>query len=85
MLTGLVLPLALALGWEAAVRAGLAQGRLVPPPSRVLATLWGLAESGELWTHVLASLTRVAAGFGFGALAGILVGASPAPCRSCGA
>jgi sulfonate transport system permease protein len=74
-LTGLVLPLALALGWEAAVRAGLAQGRLVPPPSRVLANLWGLAESGELWTHVLASLTRVAAGFGFGALAGILVGA----------
>ncbi|KMO34500.1 ABC transporter permease [Methylobacterium aquaticum] len=71
----LVLPLGLALGWEAAVRAGLAQGRLVPPPSRVLATLWGLAESGELWTHVLASLTRVAAGFGFGALAGIAVGA----------
>ena len=75
MLTGLALPLVLALFWEAAVRAGLAQGRLVPPPSRVLATLWGLAESGELWTHVLASLTRVAAGFGFGALAGILVGA----------
>ncbi len=74
-LAGFVLPLGLALGWEAAVRAGLAQGRLVPPPSRVLATLWGLAESGELWTHVLASLTRVAAGFGFGALAGILVGA----------
>ncbi|MFH6782733.1 MULTISPECIES: ABC transporter permease [Methylobacterium] len=74
-LAGLALPLALALGWEAAVRAGLAQGRLVPPPSRVLATLWGLAESGELWTHVLASLTRVAAGFGFGALAGIAVGA----------
>ncbi|SFF62782.1 sulfonate transport system permease protein [Methylobacterium sp. yr596] len=75
MLVGLVLPVGLALGWEAAVRAGWAQGRLVPPPSRVLATLWGLAASGELWTHVLASLTRVAAGFGFGALAGILVGA----------
>ncbi|BCM87031.1 ABC transporter permease [Methylobacterium indicum] len=75
MLVGLVLPVGLALGWEAAVRAGWAQGRLVPPPSRVLATLWGLAESGELWTHVLASLTRVAAGFGFGALAGILIGA----------
>ncbi|MGX7709125.1 ABC transporter permease [Methylobacterium sp. Gmos1] len=74
-LTGLALPLVLALGWEAAVRAGLAQGRLVPPPSRVLATLWGLAASGELSIHVLASLTRVAAGFGFGALAGIVVGA----------
>ncbi|MGE7413797.1 ABC transporter permease [Methylobacterium tarhaniae] len=74
-LIGLVLPLALALAWEAAVRAGLAQGRLVPPPSRVLATLWGLSASGELWTHVLASLSRVAAGFGFGAVAGIAVGA----------
>ncbi|SEP42821.1 sulfonate transport system permease protein [Methylobacterium sp. ap11] len=75
MLVGLVLPVGLALAWEAAVRAGWAQGRLVPPPGRVIATLWGLAASGELWTHVLASLTRVVAGFGFGALAGILVGA----------
>ncbi|GJD47550.1 Putative aliphatic sulfonates transport permease protein SsuC [Methylobacterium crusticola] len=74
-LLGLVLPLALALGWEAAVRAGLAQGRLVPPPSRVLGTLWGLAATGELWVHVTASLVRVATGFGFGALAGIAVGA----------
>ncbi|MGY2050098.1 ABC transporter permease [Methylobacterium sp. JK268] len=74
-LLGLLLPLLLALGWEAAVRAGLAQGRLVPPPSRILATLWALAATGELWTHVAASLERVAAGFACGALAGILIGA----------
>ncbi|GJD99666.1 ABC transporter permease [Methylobacterium isbiliense] len=74
-LVGLLLPLGLACGWELAVRAGLAQGRLVPPPSRILDTLRALAVTGELWTHVLASLTRVAAGFAFGAVAGIALGA----------
>ncbi|MBY0297717.1 MAG: ABC transporter permease [Methylobacterium sp.] len=74
-LVGLLLPLGLACAWELAVRAGLAQGRLVPPPSRILDTLRALAVTGELWTHVLASLTRVAAGFAFGAVAGIALGA----------
>jgi sulfonate transport system permease protein len=74
-LLGLLVPVLLAAGWEAAVRLGLAQGRLVPPPSRVGAALWGLAASGELATHALATLWRVAAGFGLGAVAGILAGA----------
>jgi sulfonate transport system permease protein len=72
---GLALPLALALGWEAAVRLGFAQGRLMPPPSRIADTLIALAKSGELATHALATLTRVALGFGFGALAGTILGA----------
>jgi sulfonate transport system permease protein len=72
---GLVLPLVLALGWEAAVRFGFAQGRLMPPPSRIADTLAALAKSGELSTHALATLTRVALGFGFGALAGTILGA----------
>ncbi|AMB43485.1 ABC transporter permease [Methylobacterium sp. AMS5] len=71
---GLLLPLVLALGWEAAVAAGLASGRLLPPPSRVGAALWTLAASGELWTHVEATLIRVGLGFAFGACAGILAG-----------
>ncbi|HEX8374415.1 MAG TPA: ABC transporter permease [Geminicoccaceae bacterium] len=71
----LLLPLALAIGWELAVRTGLAQGRLMPPPSRIGATLYGLAASGDLWLHVQATLVRVALGFGFGASAGIAVGA----------
>jgi sulfonate transport system permease protein len=72
---GLLLPLVLALSWEAAVAAGLASGRLLPPPSRVAAALWTLAASGELWTHVEATLIRVGLGFAFGAGAGILAGA----------
>ncbi|WP_430911278.1 ABC transporter permease [Methylobacterium sp. sgz302541] len=72
---GILLPLALALAWELAVRNGYAQGRLLPPPSRIGATLYGLAASGELWTHVAATLLRVLLGFAFGAVAGIAVGA----------
>jgi sulfonate transport system permease protein len=72
---GLLLPLALAVGWEAAVRFGLASGRLMPPPSRVAETLYGLARSGELWTHAWATLWRVAVGFGLGAAFGIAFGA----------
>src|SRR5689334_10726907 len=72
---GLIVPLFLALGWEAAVRFGLVQGRLMPPPSHILATLYGLAASGELWVHTWATLWRVAVGFGLGAAAAIVFGA----------
>src|SRR5919206_2995985 len=72
---GLVLPIALAIGWEAAVRLGLASGRLMPPPSRVAETLYELAKTGELWGHLWATVWRVLAGFAFGGSAGIVLGA----------
>ena len=72
---GLILPLVLALGWELAVRAGLSNGRLVPPPSVIYATFADLAKTGELQRHALATLTRVAAGFGIGVGVGTLLGA----------
>src|SRR5204862_602137 len=50
-------------------------GRLVPPPSKLFATLKELAESGELTQHVMATLTRVGVGFGIGVVAGTLLGA----------
>ncbi|AWJ93874.1 ABC transporter permease (plasmid) [Azospirillum baldaniorum] len=74
-LAGLIVPLALALGWEVAVAQGWANGRLLPPPSRILSTLWGLWRSGDLITHVLATLGRVGLGFLFGVLAGTVLGA----------
>nr|WP_230530332.1 ABC transporter permease [Microvirga roseola] len=70
-----MLPIVIALLWEAAVVFGLAEGRLVPPPSRILGTLWALAETGELWTHVWATLWRILVGFVLGAVAGIVFGA----------
>ncbi len=74
-LLGLVLPVTAGLLYEAAFRAGLVQARLLPPPSRIFTTLWKLAESGELKTHVIATVGRVGMGFGLGSLVGILLGA----------
>ena len=72
---GLLLPVALALFWEIAVRMGLSNGRLVPPPSVIWNTFVDLARTGELETHALATLTRVAAGFACGVAAGTIMGA----------
>jgi sulfonate transport system permease protein len=74
-LLGLLLPVGVALAWEIIVRLGLSSGRLVPPPSRIFATLAELAESGELMRHIVATLSRVLAGFGFGVIAGTVLGA----------
>jgi sulfonate transport system permease protein len=75
ILLGFFLPVAIALLWEAAVTLSLAEGRLVPPPSRIIATLSALAETGELWTHAWMTLWRVLVGFVIGAVAGIVLGA----------
>jgi sulfonate transport system permease protein len=72
---GLILPVALAVGWEIAVREGFSNGRLVPPPSVIFRTFADLAATGELQRHALATLLRVAAGFGFGVVAGTIAGA----------
>ncbi|MCB4769692.1 ABC transporter permease [Ancylobacter sp. Lp-2] len=74
VLLGAVLPVGAALLWELAVRAGLVSGRLMPPPSIILATLAELARSGDLGLHVQATLARVAAGFALGVLAGTVLG-----------
>jgi sulfonate transport system permease protein len=80
-LAGWIIPLTLALGWEAIVRAGIASGRLMPPPSRLIETAAALIRTGELQTHTLATLTRVLLGFGIGGalgtVMGMLTGASP--------
>jgi sulfonate transport system permease protein len=72
---GLLLPVGLAIGWELAVWLGYSNGRLVPPPTKVFATIVELAKSGELLRHITATLSRVAAGFALGVVAGTLLGA----------
>ena len=71
----LALPVFVALGWELVVAAKLADGRLLPPPSRIFHTLAELAASGELATHILVTLWRVAAGFAGGVAVGTVLGA----------
>ncbi len=72
---GLLLPIGAAVLWELAVRAGLSDGRLVPPPSQIFDTLLDLARTGELQRHTVATVLRVAAGFGLGVAGGTLLGA----------
>jgi sulfonate transport system permease protein len=72
---GLALPVGLAVVWELIVRLGFSDGRLVPPPSRIYQEFAELAQSGELLRHVIATLLRVTVGFGFGTVAGTLLGA----------
>ncbi|HEV3500930.1 MAG TPA: ABC transporter permease, partial [Bradyrhizobium sp.] len=72
---GLLLPVGLALGWEIIVWLGLSSGRLVPPPTKIFATIVELGRSGELSRHITATLMRVAAGFGLGVISGTLLGA----------
>ncbi len=57
-LLGLLVPLVVAIGWELVVRAGFSNGRLMPPPSVILQTLYDLAVSGELWRHSVATVLR---------------------------
>jgi sulfonate transport system permease protein len=72
---GLLVPVALAVLWETAVRMGLSNGRLVPPPTVIWNTFADLAASGELEQHAFATLWRVAWGFVVGVLAGTILGA----------
>src|SRR5690349_8138833 len=56
LLLSLALPVGLAAAWELAVRAGLSDGRLVPPPSRIFEEFAELWRAGELSRHVVATL-----------------------------
>lgn len=73
-LLALLLPAALALVWEWAVRSGHVSSRLMPP-SRLALSAVALAASGELAAHIAATMTRVAMGFLIGASMGAALGA----------
>lgn len=73
-LRGWVVPLLLLALLETLVRGGVLPAHQMPAPSQVAHTLYLLAQSGELWRHLSASLLRVSAGFLIGAALAILVG-----------
>jgi sulfonate transport system permease protein len=74
-LLGLILPAGLVLAWEGACRFGLVPTELLPAPSAILAAIGHLAQTGELWGHVEATVLRLAWGFLLGVAAGTAVGA----------
>ena len=71
---GLIVFIALLLIAEWGTRAGWITNLTLPRPSDVLRTLYELATSGLLWTHLSLSLGRLAVGAALGAGAGVLIG-----------
>jgi len=67
------IPVATLLAWEIFGRLDLLP-RYLSVPTLIVAGLWELAVSGELWTALAASLYRVTAGFALGTAAGIVAG-----------
>ncbi|ASL48288.1 Putative aliphatic sulfonates transport permease protein SsuC [Burkholderia sp. AD24] len=71
-----LLPAALFALWTVGCQRGWIAPQILPPPERVYETFVELARSGDLAYHTLVSLQRVLLGFGFGALAGLALGAA---------
>ncbi|MEQ9642815.1 MAG: ABC transporter permease [Alphaproteobacteria bacterium] len=65
---------ALLLLWEAGSRTGVITPLILPAPSEALQAFADLVNSGLLWKHVSASLTRLVAGWTAGTLLGLAVG-----------
>ncbi len=69
----LALPLVLVALWAMAAHSpGVAP--VLPGPEAVLATLWQMTTSGELFVHVAASLQRAFAGFVVAGIIGVTIG-----------
>ncbi len=73
-LSGLLFIVFLLALWECLARAGVLPAGAVPPASRVAATLWELAVSGEIFAEIGRTAGRVLAGFALGGLAGVVLG-----------
>jgi NitT/TauT family transport system permease protein len=67
-------PLGLLLAWELAAQAALIDVRFFPAPSSIIATLFSMAQSGELRDNVLISLQRIVLGFFLGGVPAIAIG-----------
>jgi NitT/TauT family transport system permease protein len=60
--------------WELFTRLGWVPALFLPSPLGVLQELVDMAQSGQLFVHLAASLERLLAGFLLGAAAGVVVG-----------
>lgn len=66
--------IALLAVWEVLPRLHVVEPAFLPPLSEVLSTGWQLVASGELLSHVRASLTRSLLGFALAILSGVPLG-----------
>ena len=64
------------VGWQTGSSSGVLSGLILPSPAEILLALWALINSGDLWRHLSASLSRILIGWSLGALAGLCIGFS---------
>ena len=69
-----LLPVAILLGWQAAVSTGLVSNRFMPAPLDVVRAGWEAARTGELWTNLWVSTLRALSGFAVGGGIGFALG-----------
>jgi len=67
-------PLIVLALWEVLVRLGVLDARFFPPPSSVIAALFTMAVSGEIFVHTGWTLGRVVIGLVLGAVPAVLLG-----------
>lgn len=71
---GWILPAVLIAGWEIAARLGELPPTILPAPSDVVAALWKLTLSGEIFRNIGVSSWRALTGFAIGGSIGFLLG-----------
>jgi len=78
----LMTPALLLVVWELLVRTGLVDSRFFPAPTTIFASMWEMILSGELVTHLLASLQRLFFGFWLGLVPALALGVAMGLSRS---
>jgi ABC-type nitrate/sulfonate/bicarbonate transport system permease component len=74
LVPGIISFLAIGLLWEGASSLGMTNKALLPPPSVILPTLWGIVATGAVVKPLTETLQLLFAGFGIATVLGILVG-----------
>jgi ABC-type nitrate/sulfonate/bicarbonate transport system permease component len=69
-------PILLVALWELAARTHLIDARILPPPSRVVVTIWELLLEGHLLTDTRDTVIRFLIGLALGAIPGVFIGAT---------
>jgi len=64
------LPVLVLVAWDVAARYRLVNSLFLPAPSEILASLWSMVVSGDLFPNLLATLQRLVLGFLCGSLTG---------------
>lgn len=75
---GVIGTLAFFSAWEALSRSGLVNDIMLPAPTTIIQSGWGLLTTGELQRHLAASLFRSILGFVSGSVLAILLGVAMA-------